>query len=64
MREEKRFMNLLIMGSTYWFILYEALEMHLFKQQEIIKNMQSFDLLFFQITMYDIKIQPIYKNER
>lgn len=63
MREEKRFMNLLIMG-TYWFILYEALERHLFKQQEIIKNMQSCDLQFFQIIMYDIKIQPIYKNER
>lgn len=58
-------MNLLIMGSTYWFILYEALEMHLFKQQEIIKKyMQSCDLLFFQIIMYDIKIQPIYKYER
>lgn len=58
-------MNLLIMGSTYWFILYEALEMHLFKQQEIIKNICNLVIsYFFQIIMYDIKIQPIYKNER
>lgn len=38
-------MNLLIMGSTYWFILYEALEMHLFKQQEIIKNTNVYAIL-------------------
>lgn len=58
-------MNLLIMGSTYWFILYEALEMHLFKQQEIIKKICILVIsYFFQIIMYDIKIQPIYKNER
>lgn len=37
-------MNLLIMG-TYWFILYEALEMHLFKQQEIIKNTNVYAIL-------------------